>query len=63
MNAKNVAYFHSFGIEHIPKAISKFIGKKNIYRIQAYDSIMCGHFCISLLISCQKAKVCWSIRI
>ena len=52
MNAKNVAYFDSFGVEYIPKAISKFIGKKNIYRIQAYDSIMCGYFCIGLLIPC-----------
>ena len=42
-------YFDSFGIEHIPKEINKFIGsnkkiKANIFRIQAYDSIMCGFF-------------------
>ena len=38
--------FISFGIEHIPNEINKFIGNKNIksniFRIQAYDSIMCG---------------------
>ena len=38
-------YFDSFGGEHTPKEIKKFIGNKNIityiYRIQAYDSIMC----------------------
>ena len=40
----------SFDIEHIPKEINKFIGnndiKSNIFRILAYDSIMCGYFCI-----------------
>ena len=45
-----VIYFDSFGIEHIPKEINKFIGnnntENNIFRIQAYDSIMCGYFCI-----------------
>ena len=43
-------YFDSFGVEHIPKEIKKFIGNKNvitnIYRIEAYNSIMCGCFCI-----------------
>ena len=38
----------SFGVEHIPKEIKKFIENKNIttniYRLQAYDSIMCGYF-------------------
>ena len=29
-NAKNVIYFDSFGVEHIPKEIRKFIGNKNI---------------------------------
>ena len=45
MNAENVTYFDSFGVEHVPKEIKKVIGNKNmitiIYRIQAYDSIMC----------------------
>ena len=39
----DVTYFHSFGVEHIPKEIKTFIGNKNIkaniFRIQAYDSI------------------------
>ena len=43
-------YFDSFGVEHIPIEISKFIEnlstiEKNIYRIQSYDSIMCGYYC------------------
>ena len=44
----NVTYFHSFGVEHIPKEIEPFIGSKNIktniFRMQAYDSIMCRYF-------------------
>ena len=48
VNNKTVTYFGSFGIEHIPKEVKKFIGNKNIitniYRIQNYDSIMCGYF-------------------
>ena len=44
MNGKNVTYFDSFGVDHIPKEIKKFIGNKNfitnIYRIQAYNLIM-----------------------
>ena len=50
VNNKTVTYFDSFGVEHIPKEIMKFIDNKNIitniFRIQAYDSIMCGYFCI-----------------
>ena len=43
VNGNNIIYFDSFGVEHIPKEIKKFIGNKNIityiYRIQTYDSI------------------------
>ena len=50
VNNKIVTYFDSFGVEHIPKEIMNFINCKKIitiiYRIQAYDSIMCGYFCI-----------------
>ena len=49
----NVTYFDSFGVEHIPKEIKAFINNKNIktniFRIQAYDSIMCGYFCIGFI--------------
>ena len=45
VNRDNATYFDSLWVEHIPKEIKKFIGNKNIitniYRIQAYDSIMC----------------------
>ena len=49
VNVNNIVYFDRFGVEHIPKEIKKIIGNKNIitniYRIQAYDSIMCGYLC------------------
>ena len=53
VNNKTVTYFDSFGVERIPKEIIKCIDNKNItiniFRIQAYDSIMCGYFCIGLI--------------
>ena len=49
----NVTSFDSFGVEHIPKKIKTFISNKNIktniFRIQAYDSIMCGYFCTGFI--------------
>ena len=56
---KYTVYFDSFGIEHIPKEINKFINsdiKSNIFRIQAYDSIMCGYFCIEFINYMLKGK-------
>ena len=48
-----IVYFDSFGVEHIPEEIKKFIGNKNIkaniYRVQANDSVMCGYFCIGCI--------------
>ena len=56
----NVTYFDSFGIEHIPKDIKAFINNKNIktniFRIQAYDSVMCGYFCIGFIDFMFKGK-------
>ena len=53
-------YFDSFGIEHIPKEINKFIRnsdiKSNIFRIQTYDSIMCRYFCIEFINYMLKGK-------
>ena len=50
----NITYFDSFGAEHIPKEIKTFINnnkniKTNIFRIQPYDLIMCGYFCIGFI--------------
>ena len=54
VNNNTIIYFDSFGVEHIPKEVIKFIGNNkkiiiNIYRIQLYDSIMCGYFCIGFI--------------
>ena len=60
VNNNNVTYFDSFGVEHIPKKIIKFIEnrniKTNIFRIQAHDSIMCGYFCIGFINFMIKRK-------
>ena len=46
-------YFDSFGVEHVPKDIKKFIGHKNIktniFRVQSNNSIMYGYFCIGFI--------------
>ena len=55
MNAENVTYFDSFEVEHIPKVIRNFI-ITNIYRIQAYDPIMCRYFCIGFIDFMFKGK-------
>ena len=53
INSNDVTYFDSFGVEDIPKEIKKFIGNKNIkasiFRIQAYNSIMCGYSCVGFI--------------
>ena len=55
LHVKNndITYFDNFGVEHIPKEIIKFNGNKNIktniFRIQTYDSIVCGYFCIGFI--------------
>ena len=53
VNNKTVAYFDSFGIKHISKEVKKFVNSENIiannFRIQAYDSVMCGYFCIGFI--------------
>ena len=53
MQNNNVTYFEFFGVEHIPKEIKTLINNKNIttniFRIQVYDSIMCGYFCIGFI--------------
>ena len=60
LNNNNVTYFDSFGVQHIPKEIIKFIEnrniKTNIFKIQAYDSIMCGYFCIGFIDFMLKGK-------
>ena len=61
---KYTVYFDSFGVEHIPKEINKFINnnnnnnniESNIFRIQAYDSMMCVYFRIEFINYMLKGK-------
>ena len=58
--AENVTCFDSFGVEHFPKKLENSLEIKNIttniYRIQIYDSIMCGYFCIGFVDFMLKGK-------
>ena len=61
VNNNDVTYFDSFGVEDIPKEIKAFVSrplssashnknmKTNIFRIKAYNSIMCGYLCIGFI--------------
>ena len=53
VNNKTVTYFDSFGVEHVPKEVKILINNKsimaNIFRIQAYDSVMRGYFCVGFI--------------
>ena len=56
----NVTCFDSFGVEHISKEIRIFIDTSivvaSIFRIQAYDSVMCTYFCIRFIDFMLKGK-------
>ena len=56
----NVTYFDHFGVEHVPKKIKCFIDNKNmqanIFTLQAYESVMCGYFCIAFTDFILKEK-------
>ena len=60
VNAENVTYFDSFRVEHIPKAIRKFLGTKNvsisICRIQEYYFIVYRWFCVGFFDFMLKRK-------
>ena len=60
VNGNNIIYFDSFGANIIPKEIKEIIANKsmitNIYRMQAYDLIMCGYCCIGFIDFMLKGK-------
>ena len=53
VNGSNVILSDSFGVVHISEKTEKLLGNKNIttniYRIQAYDSVMYGYVFIGLI--------------
>ena len=52
-NRSEIVYFDSFGVEHVPAEIKKFVRNKNIianiFRVQANDSIICEYFCLGCI--------------
>ena len=56
-----IMYFGSFGVEHIPKEMKEFIGSRNtisnIYRIQAYNLIIWGYYCIGFIDFMLKGQI------
>ena len=52
-NRSETVHFDSFGVEHVPEEIKKFIEhnniKANIFRVQANNSVMCSYFCIGFI--------------
>ena len=56
-----IMYFGSFGVEHIPKEMKEFIGSRNtisnICRIQAYNLIIWGYYCIGFIDFMLKGQI------
>ena len=52
-NRKEIVYFDSFGVEHVPEEIKEFVENKNIianiFWVQANNSVMCGYFYIGFI--------------
>ena len=52
-NKNEIVYFGSFGAEHVPEEVKKFVGNKNIkaniFRVQESDTVMCRNFCIGFI--------------
>ena len=61
MPRSEIAYFHSFGVEHVPEETKEFVGNKNIiakiFRVQAIHSVMCGYFCIGFIAFMLAGKI------
>ena len=64
INSNSITYFDSFCVEHRPQEIIRYIGNQiimaNIFRTDAYGSIICRYFCIEFLSLCLKTKP-WQI--
>ena len=60
VKSNEVIYFDSFGVDYIHEEIKKSIGNKNIktniFRMQDYNSIICGYFCILFIAYMLKNK-------
>ena len=67
VNDSNLTHLDSFGVRHFTKEIKKLMGDKiiktNIYKIQAYNSTICGYFCFGFIDFMLKVKVYGSRQI
>ena len=56
----NVTYFDSFVVEYVSNKIKTFINgstiNRNIFIIQAHDSVLCRYFCIGYIDFMFKGK-------
>ena len=59
-NGNNITYFDNFVVEHVSKEIKKLIANKNImtniFRKQAYKSMICRYFCIGFIDTILKGQ-------
>ena len=60
VNDNKITCFNGFGVEHIPEEIENFIVNKNvitnIFKVQVYNWIMFGYFCIGFIDFMLKAN-------
>ena len=60
-NNDEVTYYDSFGVEYLSEEVTKFIGNKNIksniFRVQSYDLVICGYFCIGFIYFMLAGKI------
>ena len=53
IKGNKATYFDSFGIEHLPDELVRFLRGKdldvNIFRVQSKQLVLCGYFCIKFL--------------
>ena len=52
-NRSEIVYFNSFGVEHVPEEIKKFVRNKNIkaniFWVRANNSVICAYFRIGFI--------------
>ena len=56
MNCSKIIYFDRHTPEEIKKLVENKNAMTNIYRMQAYDSLMCGYLCIGFIDFMLKGK-------
>jgi hypothetical protein len=57
INNSKLYYFDSFGFEAPSEVISYYEGKEryyNTFKIQQYNEVICGHYCIYVLYKLSK---------